>query len=312
MGNNISRRNFLKTAGTLALVGFGINCAHYPVGMISDIKEGNISNKDTNYLLKTLVVYGEPFYVWAKDVSQINENQLPIVYTPVKDTTRNLNLNKNKLEIIADKEYILSKVKAPEGWTVDEWADEIELNVKNCPQTGVRGIRAKITDYDQLKEKIKRKSKNNRYGYAIKSSNKDCKFYIETLSLGSFGEFFFPHVALSKINQEDKLNFYNIPTSESNLLIKESCGNITIRNPNEIYRPKLYVPSQNSRQTIITTTPGQELDVVHLAGDETWEYLRNNDNSWSTRKTGTTNWKSLRNNTEAKRILNQAFPNTTN
>ncbi len=51
--------------------------------------------------------------------------------------------------------------------------------------------------------------------------------------------YFSPHVAKSKTHEKEKLPFYLIPVKNALLKIKNKCGNIIIRNQNQIYRPVL-------------------------------------------------------------------------
>lgn len=274
-------KNFFKIATSLTMLWFFTNCAstysnkkpEYPKDMLHRTEIKKTSQKDFQpYLLEKLIIYGESYYISGKSPLDVREDQLPIAYTHKDDIVRIFDWKSKKMiGLVAEKEYIPTKVKCA-GGTKDPWADQLELRVKDSKITRVRGLKAHIINRGGSIS-----TKEEQYAYIIKTSDKDLKFNIQTIKLnkleefigeedGKFlEEFFFPHVSDSKTGEKNKLDFYNIPTNGSQLLIKEKCGNIIIRNKNNIYRPELYVPpspkkSAKKEKLIIRISPGQEID----------------------------------------------------
>ncbi|MCA9748804.1 MAG: hypothetical protein KC414_06840, partial [Romboutsia sp.] len=69
--------------------------------------------------------------------------------------------------------------------------------------------------------------------------------------------------------------------------------------------------SINQTEAVVTDTPTS--DVFRLKGDNTWEYIKDNDSGkWSTRKIGNKKWLDISNNSKAVSTLENAYTGKTN
>lgn len=232
-------RNIIAGINLLGIVG----CSSFPQNHIHGVEYQTIDQTKTPHKLEEQILYGERYY-FQKIENPLPET-LPLKIWRFNDVTRELDLDTSEPTLISEKDYVPKRVEVKK-YTEDKWADEIELTTK-----GPYGIRANITCLQQLK--LKAEDSKNKYGFKVITTEDDASFAIRTMKI--FDEvYFFPHVANSKINEKEKLSFYIIPEKKGKIKIKHSCGNITIRNKNNIYRPEL-------TEKINNITPTQEINI---------------------------------------------------
>lgn len=232
-------RNIITGISLLAITG----CGTFPKNHIHKVEYQIINQNKVPHKLEEQILYGERYYF------QKMENPLPgtllFEILPFNKITRINNLDTGELTLISKEKYI-PKIVEVKKYTKDKFADEIELTTK-----GKYKIKANVLCPQQL---ITRAGDSaNKHGFKVITTQDDASYAIKTIKiLGE--EYFFPHVANNKINEKRKLPFYLIPIKRAEIKIKNSCGNITIRNENNIYRPELIKDIKN-------ITPSQESNI---------------------------------------------------
>ena len=111
----------------------------------------------------------------------------------------------------------------------DKWADGIILRTN-----GPYGLRARMLCNSQIKEMAD--NSENGYGYKVITTENGASFSIKTIKILN-EEYFFPTVEEKKINEKGKLPYYLVPVKGAKIKIDNKCGNMSIYNENEIYRP---------------------------------------------------------------------------
>lgn len=213
--------------GTLSGCGNLIRPREFPEGMIHGVDYKTMTQEAVPYRLEEQILYGDRQYF-----EQTNNltNCLPMAIKRFVDITREMDLDSGKVELKTDKTYIPKKVELT-NFTKDKWADEIALT-----GVGPFGIKADVETIEELSG-IAEVDKNI-FGYKIVTTEEGASFAIRTMKiLGN--EYFFPMVENSKLNDKEKLNYYLIPVKGAKIKIKNTCGNVYIRNENNIYRPEL-------------------------------------------------------------------------
>jgi hypothetical protein len=221
-----------------------------------DFPDGHISGVE--YLIRTTpphkleeqVLYGERYYFQE---TEERDNTLPFLIYPFDKVQRVFDLDSKKMTLEAKEEYIPVRVEVATG-TKDKWADKIVLRASDSKLTGVKGIKADIISAEELR-KIAGTSKDD-YGYKVITTEDGAQFAIKTIKKNN-REYFFPHVSDEKTFEIGKLPFYLIPVKGAKILIDNLCGNVTIINENNIFRPHLI--TEETRSPIrLEITPGQE------------------------------------------------------
>lgn len=220
--------NTLLLLTALTTVGCtSLNQKDFPKGHIQGVEYQTTNQSKVPYNLEEQVLYNQKYYLQEAEKEQ---GKLPFIFYPFNKVQKILDLDSNEIQLDSKEEYFPTRVEVTTG-TKDIWADEILLMSENSKLTGVKGIRANIISSQEL-ENI------DNYGYKIITTEDDASYSIKTIDiLGE--EYFFPHVADSKNLEQKKLPFYLIPVKGAKIKIDNICGNITIRNENNIYRPIL-------------------------------------------------------------------------
>lgn len=198
-----------------------------PEGHILGVEYPILTQDKVPYTLEEQVLYGERYYLQKTEKTPTT---LEMSVLPYNDVIRELDLDANKIELTAKREYIPRKVEIKDGKdTKDDYADEITLRTD-----GSYGLKAYMLSQSQLRD-MANVSKDN-YGYKVITTEDGASFAIKTVKiLGE--EYFFPYVADKKVKEEGKLPFYLIPVKGAKIKIDNKCGNLSIYNENEIYRP---------------------------------------------------------------------------
>ena len=226
--------NTLLLLAALGSVGCtSLNRRNFPEGHIQEVEYQIIDQSKVQYSLEEQVLYNQRYYLQKAEAEE--QGKLPFVFYPFDKVQRVLDLDSNEITLDSKERYLPMRVEIATG-TKDKWADEILLMSENSQLTSVKGVKANIISAEEL-EKITDNSKDN-YGYKVITTEDDASYFIKTISiLGE--EYFFPHVADSKNSEQGILPFYLIPVKGAKIKIDNVCGNITIRNENNIYRPIL-------------------------------------------------------------------------
>jgi len=219
------------TAGSL----FGLgNCAtmiteekparEFPEGHIHGVEFSSIKQDKVPYKLEEQVMYNERQYFQEREKTA---ETLPMEVFVYKDVTRELDLDSKKIELLPKRKYI---PRLDEGnYSKDKWTDWVTLM-----NEGPYGLRAHMLSSEQLKN-LSKNSKNE-VGYSVVTTDNGAAFAIKTIKiLGE--EYFFPHVKENETNEKGKLNYYLIPVKGAKIRIDNKCGNISIYNENNIFRP---------------------------------------------------------------------------
>lgn len=212
-------------AGTLASCGNLTRPREFPEKMIHGVEYQTLMQDRVPYKLEEQILYGDREYF---ETTNKLPNCLSIVIKRFLDITREMDLDSGKVELKSENIYIPYKVELT-NFTKDKWADEVALT-----SIGPFGIKANVETLEELSE-IAGEDRNI-YGYKVVTIEEGASFAIRTIKiLGN--EYFFPMVENSKLNEKGKLNYYLIPVNGAKIKIKNTCGNVYIRNENNIYRP---------------------------------------------------------------------------
>ena len=252
----------LVTLGAAGCV--SLNKRDFPEGHIHGVEYPIMSQNRVPYSLEEQVLYNKRYYLQE---AEENQGTLDFVFYPFDKVQRILDLDSNEITLDSEEKYLPMRVEVTTG-TKDKWADEISLMPEDSQLTGVGGIRASIISAQELKE-ITDSSENN-YGYKVITTENGASFAIKTTWING-QEYFFPHVADSKDSEQGKLPFYLIPIKGAKIKIDNTCGNIIIRNENNIYRPIL-IDSETGFPAI---TSGQESKIYN--GNSIIQYLESID-----------------------------------
>lgn len=211
--------------GVLSGCGDLVRPREFPEGMIHGVKYKTMTQETIPYKLEEQILYQDREYF--EETNGIS-SCLPMRIKRFVDTTKWIDMNSKKVELKSDKIYIPYKVESKK-FTKDKWIDEVELT-----GIGPFGIRAEIETIEEL-SKLAGEDKNI-FGYNVITTEEGASFGIRTIKI--FGEeYFFPRVENKKLNENGKLDYYLIPVEGSKVGIKNSCGNVYIRNENNVYRP---------------------------------------------------------------------------
>ncbi len=215
----------------------------------------NQTQNDSLYNIERIMLHGKEFYA---RVRKVNDNtELPFELLPFDKVSRIIDLDANnptkRTKLESEESYIPKNAEAP--GTTNNYVDILVLDRNNNPQYKIKGIRSNVkkTDVSSLTD-----SEFN--GSSIKKTEQDACYGIRKATI--FGnEYFFPHVAESKVEDKGKLDFYLIPVEGSNIRIKNATGEVSIENDDRIYRPQtipLPVKEVVERKPE-TTTPATEV-----------------------------------------------------
>lgn len=309
MAKNIDRRNFIKAATGLAglvLTGCATtqNLGRFaPENMVTDLGLARISEQDTPFYLGGYILYDVPYYLFLE--KKVGDNQLPISYIPVLETSRILNFKGEKIGIEGGRKFIPTKQKSLKN--EDKFATRIPIQSEDDPITCVRGLKGKKFSWNG--------SQSPASTFNLTNQTEGEEFYISTLKINYKGkidlELLYPHVHNSRTDEKGFLPFYNLKKESTYLHKNEKTGQISFVNENGIYRPKF----QNSLNNQPIYTPGmQEAESYRLGGDNTWEYQLNSKGNWMAKKIEGKNeqWRDFstlprEKATEATNKLNKAF-----
>ncbi|MEX0932703.1 MAG: hypothetical protein WDZ77_01220 [Candidatus Pacearchaeota archaeon] len=150
----------------------------------------------------------------AQKVENVSENQLPVAFYPVEDTTRQFDLDTGKTTLVSNKLYIPQKVQVPcqEDISQNCNRDSLELSRKKVGM--VPGVKV---DFEKHKQDLQSKLGSSRV-----TSEEDAPFGILTVDL--FDEtYFYPQVNPAKWDEEH-LDFYLIPKKGTRIDLRNSDG----------------------------------------------------------------------------------------
>lgn len=222
-------KNLIQKVAAGILIPLAIGCATtvqagrnasegYPEGMISGVEYQILTQSKVPYKLEEQVLYGDRQYFYEREQTP---ETLPMRILRYEDVTRELDLDSKKINLQSNKIYVPRKVEAKE-YIKDKWIDGIVLRTD-----GIYRLKANMS--------VQKNSKGD-YGYKIVASEDGASFAIKTIKiLGE--EYFFSYVEDSNVNAKGKLNYYLIPVKGAKINIENKCGNLSIYNENNIYRP---------------------------------------------------------------------------
>lgn len=190
------------------------------------------------YILERAVIFEKEFYI--QEVSG-REGELPFIFLPFNETRRRIDADTGRLRLESDKNYIPRKVRIGSN---NRLASEVDLMMYRSPE-GIKGVRADILSLEELRRRVG-VSKNN-YGFSGVTTELDAEYKIRTMSILGV-EYFFPHVKTNETGEQD-LDFHLIPVKGSEIIIQNSDGMITLRNPGNIYRPILILGNESEEET---------------------------------------------------------------
>ncbi len=224
---------------------------HFPEGHVHDYEFKDKEQTKDPYKLERVILYENQFYAQIRDEKEGTEETLPFVFMPFDKIVREIDLDSGELVLKSKENYVPIKVKV-EKYTVDEWADEVALMKETSRKTGIRGVKANI---------LREINERSIYGFSLITTEADATYAIKTTKiLGN--RYFFPHVSDTNTNEEEKLNFYLIPVKGAKLKIRNSDGGITIRNPNQVYRPVLVKDKEKPKKLEEEITSGQVQEIL--------------------------------------------------
>ncbi len=204
------------------------NTKKFPEEMISGVKYPIITQSRIPYKLEEQVIYEDREYFYKKE--QTTET-LPMTILRYADVTRELDLDSGKIELQSKRKYIPKKVEVDKftSGMKDKFVDGVVLRTD-----GDYGIQAYILPLNAIKRMDTIPDK--REGYEIVTTENDASFAIRTIKiLGE--EYFFPYVEETKVKENGKLSYYLIPVKGAKIRIENKCGNLSIYNKNQVYRP---------------------------------------------------------------------------
>jgi hypothetical protein len=214
---------------------------NFPEGHISGVEYSNINQTAVPYKLEDQVIYETRYYLQETEKTK---ESLPILFYPWDKTQRELDLDSGIIKLNSSEMYLPELVEGEKG-KEDKWIDGITLSSR-----GIYGTKAYMTSLEKLE---KRKETENNIGYNFITTEEDSVFGIPTMKiLGE--EYFVSLVEENKINEKEKLPFYMIPVKGAKIRIDNICGNLSIYNKNQIYRPVLFkekLEERNQTQNII-------------------------------------------------------------
>tara|TARA_Y100000310_G_scaffold12797_2_gene13186 strand:+ start:203 stop:1114 length:912 start_codon:yes stop_codon:yes gene_type:complete len=191
--------------------------------------EKRTQDKDP-YELERAVFFGEEFYVQARATD--NKSEMAFAFYPFDAVTRQIDLDTGKVTLTSSEMYVPRRAIAPcaDNPTSQCYVDKItfkqgssEIGGRNVP-----GISADIPQFDMVGDDF------------IGSSNVEKPATYGVMTTNILGRrVFYPHVGESRANEKGKLPFYIVPKKGSEMWIKHPDGQITLRNPDSVFRPTL-------------------------------------------------------------------------
>jgi hypothetical protein len=227
-----------RVAASAVMIPLVIGCQTIPVrkfpeNHVHGVKYQTFNQRRVPYKTEEQMIHNERYYL---EQVEKTPTSLEFMILPFENSSRNLNVDNKKTKITSEEYYLPEKVIISGGATKEGYVDQIELMSVDSKKTGVRGIKADILTKEEIREMAKT-SKNN-YGYKVITTEDGASFAIKTIKILR-KEYFIPHVSDSETGQKGKLDFYLVPVEGSYIKIKNICGNITIFNKDNIYRPVL-------------------------------------------------------------------------
>ena len=225
-----------KGVAALSLIASAAGCASS--GNLIEGQARNFNFRDRTqaeipYSAELAVIFGRGFYVQKKE--NVGEDELPHAYIPSEKTNTRSGVTTGVTRFESREQYIPRKVLARE-YTEDEWADGLVLRTTYSPETGVEGVRARVTSPEELRRRAG--APRNSQGYSVVTTQDDRAYDVRTMEIFD-GETFFPHVSVDEMDRPGRLNFYEVPAREGTDVIGRPDGTIVIESPNGIYRPEL-------------------------------------------------------------------------
>lgn len=225
-------------AGTFTLASLFNGCStlpeitrEFPEGHISGVEYKSIDQSKSPYKLEDQVIYDKRYYL--QEIGEMKES-LPMLFYPWDKTQREMDLDSGKMKLNPKEMYLPRLVEIADG-KKDKWADWITLT-----STGTYGIKAYMTSLEALS---KRKTESNGIGYKIITTEDDASFIVPTMTILE-REYFVILVEDKKMDEKGKLPFRMIPTKGAKIRIDNVCGNLSIYNENQVYRPVLIKESE--------------------------------------------------------------------
>jgi hypothetical protein len=220
----------------------------FPEGHISGVEYNNLNQSKVRYKLEDQVIYDKRYYL--QEVAKLPES-LPMLFYPFEKTQRELDLDSGKMKLNSLEMYLPKLVEGETKGKKDKWVDGVILT-----STGIRGTKAYVSSIEELS---KRKDKSNSIGYKVVTTEDDAAFVLPTMKIID-EEYFVVLVEDKKINEKEKLPFYIVPVKGAKVRIDNICGNLSIYNENQVYRPVLVTESYLQEGTRTQTTFMEDLE----------------------------------------------------
>ncbi|MDD5012204.1 MAG: hypothetical protein PHQ66_00960 [Candidatus Nanoarchaeia archaeon] len=199
---------------------------NFPEGHIYNTEYSKVDETKVPFDLAEHSIYDKIYYL--QETAQI-PNSLPMLFYPWDKTQRELDIDSKTIKLNSTEMYLPELVIDGTG-KKDKWADWITLR-----NSGIYGTRAYMTSLEELK---RRRESENDMGYKVITTEEDAIFALPTMKILN-EEYFVILVEDKKINEKEKLPFYMTPVRGAKIRMDNSCGNLTIYNENQIYRPRL-------------------------------------------------------------------------
>ena len=228
----MSKLTNLLLAGSLGIASACASSAptiqrSFPEFHVNDYEFGNLTEAENPYILERVVIFGKEFY--AQRVSA-REGELPFIFLPFDETRRITDLDTGIERLESDENYIPRKVRIE---SENRLAREVDIMMGRSPE-GIKGVSADILSLRELRRRVG--ASRDSHGFSGVTTEQDATYKIGEMNI--FGvTYFFPHVETSKTGEEGKLDFYLIPRAGTEIIIQNPDGEITLRNPGNIYRP---------------------------------------------------------------------------
>lgn len=247
-------------AGTFALASlFNNGCSTSPE-IIREFPEGHISGVEYKFLDQSKVPYrteDQIFYdrrYYLQEIGKMQES-LPMLFYPWDKTQRELDLDSGKIRLNPKEMYLLRLEEGETKGKKDKWLDGVILT-----NTGIHGTKAYISSLEEIRKRGGILGDN--WGYKVITTEDDAAFALPTAKIMG-EEYFVVLVEDKKMDEKGKLPFRVIPTKGAKVRIDNICGNLSIYNENQVYRPVLVTESDLSNYNRTQTTIMEDIEAYN-------------------------------------------------
>jgi len=228
--------------------------------------------------MERVILYDKEFYVRESDKK---ETGLPFEFLPFNEVSRIIDLNarnpRKRVKLESEVSYIPIKVEKAKN--SGNYIDIVNLSPNDNTDLNIKGI----------KSNIRRSASRPVNAFSTRKTEGDACYGIKKATI--FGEeYFFPHVETSRTDKQDKLDFYLIPVKGAKIKIKNSNGNVSIINNDQVYRP-LEKSVIKAREEKLVTEKREKIRQERLAAEAEKDKAKQENNSTGTTiGTETLNW----------------------